>query len=376
MKQILCLSLIILLAACKQPKTQNSKPNTTFYGLIGKDSVFQYTLMNQKGMEVDILNYGGTITNLFVPDKQAVLGDVVLGFDSLSGYLQKGNPYFGCLVGRYANRIAHAKFTLDGKEYQLAANNNGNTLHGGLKGFDKVIWTVLAHTDTSLTLQYKSADGEEGYPGNLTATVVYSLTPANGLHIDYTATTDKATPVNLTNHSYFNLSAGKDSTILNHVLGIATEGYLEVDSLLIPTGKTAYLGEEVDYAPNTMLAWMDFGVAKPIGRDLDKVKGGYDHNWNVSVSDNKTVPVADLYDPGSGRFMQIFTDQPGLQFYSGNFLDGSLTGKKGMKYVLHGGMALETQHYPDSPNRPDFPNTILRPGETYHTWTEYRFSLK
>jgi len=376
MKQILCLAFIVLFAACKQPKTQNPEPNTRLFGLIGKDSIFQYTLMNKKGMEVDILNYGGTITNLFVPDKQGVLGDVVLGFDSLSGYLQKGNPYFGCLVGRYANRIAHAKFTLDGKEYQLAANNNGNTLHGGIKGFDKVIWAVLSHNDTSLTLQYKSADGEEGYPGNLTATVVYTLTPENGLHIDYTATTDKATPVNLTNHSYFNLSAGKDSTILNHVLGIATEGYLEVDSLLIPTGVTAYLGEEVDYAPNSMLAYMDFGVAKPIGRDIGHVKVGYDHNWNVSVSDRKTVAIADLYDPTSGRFMQIFTDQPGLQFYSGNFLDGSLTGKKGMKYVLHGGMALETQHYPDSPNRPEFPNTILKPGEVYHTWTEYRFSVK
>lgn len=375
MKQILCLAFIVLLAACKQPKTQNPEPNTKLFGLIGKDSVFQYTLMNKKGMEVDILNYGGTITNLFVPDKQGVLGDVVLGFDSLSGYLQKGNPYFGCLVGRYANRIAHAKFTLDGKEYQLAANNNGNTLHGGIRGFDKVIWSVLAHNDTSLTLQYKSADGEEGYPGNLTATVVYTLTPENGLHIDYTATTDKATPVNLTNHSYFNLSAGKDSTILGHILKIDANYFNIVDSTLIPTGEFGFLGFEAKRRKDSSNSAMDFTQEKAIGRDLSKVAGGYDHNW-ILFSTKNQENMASLYEPVSGRFMQIFTDQPGLQFYSGNFLDGTLTGKQGMKYVLHGGLALETQHYPDSPNRPDFPNTILKPGETYHTWTEYRFSVK
>jgi aldose 1-epimerase len=387
MKQILCLAFIVLFAACKQPNTQHSTPNTKFYGLIGKDTVFQYTLLNQKGMEVDILNYGGTITNLFVPDKQGVLGDVVLGFDSLSGYLQKGNPYFGCLVGRYANRIAHAKFTLDDKEYQLAANNNGNTLHGGIKGFDKVIWNVLSNNDTSLVLQYKSADGEEGYPGNLTATVVYTLTPENGLHIDYTATTDKATPVNLTNHSYFNLSAGKDSTILKHELGIWAECYLKVDSTLIPTKRSDSFVEHRHGPLPKEEQFMDFPPIpvdtalkihpKQIGEEIDQVKGGYDHNWVLyQQMHDKKDPYAFLFDPTSGRYMEIFTDQPGLQFYSGNFLDGSLTGKKGMKYVLHGGMALETQHYPDSPNRPEFPNTILKPGETYHTWTEYRFSVK
>lgn len=333
--------------------------------MINTDSILKYTLSNKQGMRVSIINYGGTITNIFVPDNKGEMGDVVLGFDSLSGYLQKDDPYFGSLVGRYANRIANASFTLDGKKYDLAANNNGNSLHGGLKGFDKVIWKVEKFNEKSIQLYYKSSDGEEGYPGDLRVYVDYILLDDNSLHIVYSAITDKATPVNLTNHSYFNLSAGKEATILDHELMIAASRYTEVNDVLIPTGKLP----EVKGGP------MDFNKAKPVGKDIASVKGGYDHNW-VLDKNHESGLVASLYDPGSGRLLEVFTSEPGIQFYSGNFLDGSLTGKKGIRYVLHGGCCLEAQHFPDSPNQPSFPNTILKPGEEYNQQTIYKFSVR
>ena len=372
-KNLVILIIAAIFLSCKlMPKEEekvNIKPMTekTLYGMIGTDSVFQYTLTNKKGMVVKILNYGGTVTDIITPDKHGKMGDVALGYDSLSGYRQPGNPYFGVLVGRYGNRIANAKFTLDGKEYTLAANNGPNTLHGGLKGFDKVVWTVKSFDDASLSLSYLSKDGEEGYPGNLSVDVTYSLSDDNGLKIEYTAVTDKATPLNLTNHCYFNLSAGADSTILDHELMLKADKYTPVNRTLIPTGKI----DDVKGTP------MDFTTSKKIGKDIANVTGGYDHNWVLNRSGNGLEMIASVYHAGSGRYMEVFTTQPGIQFYTGNFLDGRLKNtRNGMKYVKHAALCLETQHFPDSPNQPSFPNTILKPGETFHETTVYKFSTK
>ena len=336
------------------------------YGKIGEQEIKQYTITNPNGVIVKILNYGGTITNIIVPDKKGEFGDVVLGFDSLSGYLQKTNPFFGSLVGRYANRIAHAKFTLDGKTYSLAANDHGNSLHGGIKGFDKVVWTSAPVSDSSLKLFYESMDGEEGYPGKLSVEVTYTLTSNNELKIEYTASSDKPTPVNLTNHSYFNLSAGADSTILDHELMLNGDKYTAVNTSLIPTGNL----------PDVKKTPMDFTSPKKIGNDLGRVEGGFDHNWVLNKKKNALELAAALYHPASGRYMEVYTTQPGVQFYTGNFLDGTLKGKNGKIYVKHAGLCLETQHFPDSPNQPSFPNTILKPGETFHEVTIYKFSVK
>ena len=338
------------------------------FGTLDNMPVTKYTLINPSGMEVSILNYGGTITDIIVPDKNGSKGDVVARFDSLSGYLQKGNPFFGSLVGRYGNRIANAQFSLDGKKYTLAANNDGNSLHGGNKGFDKVVWKAEKMAgDSSLELTYLSKDGEEGYPGNLSVKVVYTLTNDNALKIDYTATTDKPTPVNLTNHSYFNLSAGRDSTILGHQLMINADKFTEVNDKLIPTGKL----------PGVKGGPMDFTASKEVGRDIGQVKGGYDHNFVLVKQGNELSKAAEVYDPGSGRVMEVWTTQPGVQFYTGNFLNGQLVNTPGnVKYNKHAALCLETQHYPDSPNQPAFPTTILKPGETYSQTTIYKFGTK
>lgn len=340
------------------------------YGEVDGNKITQYTLTNPNGMSVKIINYGGTVTDIMTPDKNGKMGNVVLGYDSLAGFLQTGNPYFGCLVGRYANRIANAKFTLDGKVHTLAPNNNGNSLHGGTKGFDKRVWTASdINTDSvsSIKFTYDSKDGEEGYPGNLHSEVVYTLTKNNELKIEYKATTDKATPVNLTNHCYFNLSAGADSTILDHELMLKADKYTPVNDKLIPTGRI----DDVKGTP------MDFTVAKKIGRDLPQVTGGYDHNWVLNKSGNNLEMIASLYHPANGRYMEVYTTEPGIQFYSGNFLDGTLKNTRGgAKYIKHAGLCLETQHFPDSPNQPAFPNTILKPGETYTQTTVYKFSVK
>ncbi len=338
-----------------------------YFGVIGNDTVYAYTITNGKGLKAVVSNYGATLLELWIPDRSGVSGDVILGFDSLSGYLQKGNPYFGATVGRFANRIGHAAFTVDGKMYKITANESGNTLHGGLKGFDKVIWTVDQVNDSSLVLSYTSQDSEEGFPGNLSVKVEYRVSSKNGnvLSVNYTALTDKKTPVNLTNHAYFNLSAGKDSTILNEEMTIYSDKYTVVNSSLIPTGELL----EVQNGP------MDFRKSKKIGKDIQLLPGGYDHNFVIERrSDSGLTRAASLYDPGSGRLMNILTSQPGIQFYTGNFLDGTLTGRNGKKIVKHGGLCLETQHYPDSPNQPSFPNTILEPGQTYNELTVYQFS--
>ncbi len=337
------------------------------YGQFNNEPVTQYTLTNPSGMQVSIINYGGTVTDIITPDKDGNKANVILGYSSLEGYTQKGNPYFNALIGRYGNRIADGKFKLDGKEYTLAGNDHGNSLHGGNKGYDKVLWQASKPAgDSSLELSYISKDGEEGYPGTLTVKVIYTLTAANELKIDYTATTDKATPVNLTNHCYFNLSGGKDSTILGHELQIFADRFTEVNDKLIPTGKL----------PAVKGGPMDFTSFKTVGKDIANVKGGYDHNWVLNKKESSFEKIAILKENVSGRQMEVWTNEPGVQFYSGNFLDGTLTNTRdGQKYVKHAGLCLETQHFPDSPNQPSFPTTILKPGETYKQSTVYKFDV-
>jgi aldose 1-epimerase len=371
----LLLAVSVFLFSCNN-NTESTATNTITktsitekpFGSFNNEAVTEYTLTNAGGMQVSIINYGGTVTKIITKDKEGKFGDVILGFDSIAGYTQKGNPFFGALIGRYGNRIAKGHFTLDGATYTLAQNNNGQSLHGGLKGFDKVMWKAEKQAgDSSLKLTYLSKDGEEGYPGNLSVEVVYTLTADNGLKIEYAATTDKATPVNLTNHAYFNLSAGSDSTILDHELMLKANKFTEVDSVLIPTGKL----------PDVKNTPMDFTVAKKIGKEIDAVKGGYDHNWVLNKTGNALESIATLYHAGSGRLMEVFTTEPGVQFYSGNFLDGTLTNTiNKQKYVLHAGLCLETQHFPDGPNQPSFPNTILKPGEKYTHTSLYKFSVK
>lgn len=358
-------ALIISCNSSESKKTESTKAGISKadWGKVDGKEVFLFTLVNNKGTEVKISNYGGTVTSFITPDKNGKKSEIIVGFDSLDQYLQKP-PYFGALIGRYGNRIANAKFTLDGTTYQLAANNGKNTLHGGLKGFDKVVWDATIPNDSvpSLTLKYLSKDGEEGFPGNLNVTVKYTLTDQNELKIEYEAQTDKATPVNLTNHTYFNLSGDVNNTILDESLMIDADQYTPVDSTLIPTGKiTAVKGTPYD-----------FTSSKKIGKDIDQVKGGYDFNWVLNRKDSSLQKVAVLSDSISGRTLEVYTTEPGLQFYTGNFLDGKFINRDGKPIKLHAALCLETQHFPDSPNEPGFPSTILRPGEKYHSETIYK----
>jgi aldose 1-epimerase len=333
-----------------------------------------YTLINANGCEAKITNYGGIVVSLRVPDREGNLSDVVLGFDSFEPYL--GNhPHFGALIGRYGNRIGKAEFVLDGEEYALAANNEENHLHGGLEGYDKVVWEAEVVEDDdgpALELEYLSPDMEEGYPGNLSVEVLYRLTEDNGLRIDYRATTDKKTVVNLTHHSYFNLENGGASDILGHEVMIAADRFTPVDEGLIPTGEL----RSVEGTP------LDFRQPVAIGARIDqddeqmKFGGGYDHNWVLNNQDGTLALAARVHEPTTGRVMEVYTTEPGLQFYSGNFLDGSQLGKGGAAYEHRSGFCLETQHYPDSPNKPEFPSTVLEPGEVYTQTTIYKFSTK
>ncbi len=331
-----------------------------------------YTLTNANGLEARIMTYGATVVSLKVPDRHGKLGDVVLGYETLDGYL-KSSPYFGAIVGRYGNRIGKGSFSLNGTQYSLPKNNGENTLHGGIKGFDKVVWKakqVKSKNGVGLSLSYLSKDGEEGFPGNLSVTVVYTLTNNNELKIEYSATTDKTTVVNLTHHSYFNLAG--EGGILNHELMINANKFTPVDSGLIPTGEL----RSVKGTP------MDFTKSTPIGARIDQqdeqltLGKGYDHNWVRKYNTGRLALAARVYDPGSGRVMEVATTEPGLQFYSGNFLDGSITGKAGQVYKQRYGFCLETQHFPDSPNKPAFPSTVLKPGQRYKTTTIYKFSAK
>ena len=317
--------------------------------------VYVYTLANKNGVEVSITNFGGAITSIKAPDRNGVFADVVLGYDTLDDYVK--NPrYFGALIGRYANRIAGGKFSLNGVDYQLAQNNGANHLHGGNKGFDKRVWNA-AETESGLILEYFSKDGEENYPGDLDVAVSYSLNDQNELRIEYQANTDKDTIINLTNHSYFNLAG--HGTILDHELTLNADSFTPVSDDLIPTG-------EISAVEGTS---MDFRTARTIAT------GGYDHNFVLKDWKRGSIrSVARLREPVSGRVMEVLTTQPGIQFYSGNFLDGSLIGKGGVAYEKYAALCLETQHYPDSPNHPNFPTTVLRPGETYNEITVYKFT--
>lgn len=331
-----------------------------------------FSLTNKNGMVVKILNYGGRITQLWVPDKNGKMEDVVLAYEDLKGSMTD-KSYLGVIVGRYANRIGNAKFTLDGVEYKLAANDNGNQLHGGLQGFDKVIWNaepIKNKNSVSLKLSYLSKDGEEGYPGNLSVTVIYTLAESNELQMDYFATTDKRTVINLTNHAYFNLAGAGRGDILDHVMTINAEKFTPVDANLITTGELA----TVKGTP------MDFTTPTSIGARINEkyeqlIKGrGYDHNWVLNKKDDSLTLAAKVYEPKSGRILEVLTTEPGIQFYSGNFLDGSIIGKNGMVYKHRYGFCLETQHFPDSPNKPQFPSVVLNPGEKYFSKTIYKFS--
>lgn len=336
------------------------------FGKTGNKDVYLFTLTNRHGITVKITNYGGIITEILMPGKDQKTGNIVLGYDNLQAYVAN-SPYFGAIVGRYANRIAKGEFTLDGVTYKLARNNGNNALHGGIKGFDKVVWDAAEYSDTAisrLTLKYLSPDREEGYPGNLTVVVTYTLNNHDELLMCVEAVSDKATPVNICNHSYFNLN-GADSDILGHILMIPADEYTEVNDQLIPTGKLP----EVKGSP------MDFNTPTPIGKRIDMVKGGYDHNYVLRKKPGEMSVAAVFSDPGSGRKVTIETTQPGIQFYSGNFLDGSCKGKGGKVYNKHYGFCLETQHFPDSPNQPGFPNTILKPGIPYIEKTTFRFSV-
>lgn len=336
-------------------------------------AVDEYTLTNANGMVMKVITYGGIITSLTAPDKQGDFSNVVLGYDNLAQY-QKENPFFGAIIGRYGNRIAKGKFTLDGTAYTLETNDGSNHLHGGVQGFDKVVWQAAempSEKEPGLKLTYLSPDGAGGYPGNLNTTVTYQLKEDNSLAISYEATTDKTTVVNLTQHTYFNLSADPATTILDHVLMLAADKYLPVDATLIPTGELAPVADTP----------FDFPTPKPIGQDIavendQLMKGkGFDHCW-VLNSTGGAAPVATLYHPATGRFMEVFTEEPAIQFYSGNFLDGTLPVPGGGTYSLRSGLCLETQHYPDSPNQPSFPSVVLQPGEKYLTTTSYKFSVK
>lgn len=328
-----------------------------------------FTLTNKNGMRIKVTDFGATLVCLEVSDKSGKMADVILGYDSLEGYLND-KPYFGCTVGRYANRIAKGQFSLEGKEYALAKNNDENHLHGGVKGFNKVLWTaepVPGQGSRGVKFSYRSPDGEEGYPGNLDCSVTYTLTDDNEVKLDYTAQTDKTTHVNLTNHAYFNLAGQGTGDILNHELELVSSKFTEVNSGLIPTGEL----KDVAGSP------LDFTQRTSIGSRIAQVEGGYDHNFALT----KTAPdqlelAARLVESASGRVMEVLTTEPGIQLYTGNFLDGTVIGKNGKAYQRHWALCLETQHFPDTPNQPNFPSTVLKPNETYKTTTVYKFSVQ
>jgi len=379
MKNIYYLVLTLAIISCESTKKKENMSlfniNKEFFGKTTDGAIVdQYTLKNSNGMEVSIISYGGIITSWKAKDRNGNYRDIVLGFNNLSDY-ETISPYFGALIGRYGNRIRKGKFSLDGVEYNLAVNNGENHLHGGLKGFDKVIWDVEEEVNdksVSLILRYTSSDMEEGYPGNLDVKVTYTLTNDDELRVRYEAETDKKTIINLTQHSYFNLSAGLSRDILSHEITINSDSYLPVDQTLIPTGEL----RDVGGTP------FDFRESKSIGDDINNDNkqltfgNGYDHCWVLKDQNQGVRFVASAYEELSGRLLEVFSDQPGLQFYSGNFLDGSLNSKGDGFYNFRTGFCLETQHYPNSPNEINFPSTLLKPGERYLSETIFRFSVK
>jgi aldose 1-epimerase len=367
----LALFLALALSASSVLAAGAPKVQKVPFGSAGGKPVDAYILTDSGGMVAKVITYGATLTELDTPDRNGNMDDVVLGFDSIDGYLRK-EPYFGAIVGRVGNRIAKGRFTLNGQTYQLATNDGPNHLHGGVKGFDKVVWAaeVVPGDVPAVRFTYVSRDGEEGYPGNCTVTATYSITNGNELKIDYTVTTDKDTPVNVTNHSYFNLGGAEKGDILGHELMLNADRFTPVDATLIPTGEL----KAVEGTP------MDFRRWTPIGAHIKEVGGnpvGYDHNFVVNGGGGgKLSLVASVYEPKSGRAMEVSSTEPGVQFYSGNFLDGTITGKKGVVYKQYWGLALETQHFPDSVNHPNFPSYVLKAGDTYRSTTIYRFAAR
>lgn len=368
---LIIIMLSILSFNCSESNQQLTPGKRLFGKLNNGKEVYMYTLKNKNGMTAEITNYGATVVSLFAPDKNGKFADVILGYDSLQSY-ENGTSYFGAIVGRYGNRIGKGRFTLEGKTYQLTINNGENHLHGGTIGFNKKLWTTDLFDGHSLKMTLVSPDGDQGYPGTLTLTVNYTLTDNNELKIDYSATTDKPTILNPTNHCYFNLTGNPQNKILNHVLMINADKYTPIDSEFITTGEIA----KVAGTP------MDFRDPTPIGKRINenfiqlKNGKGYDHNWVLNDYNGKVREAATVYDPSSGRELEVLTDQPGIQFYSGNFLDGSEIGKGGIHYQHRTGMCLETQHFPDSPNKKNFPSVELKPGEKFSSTTIYKFTTK
>jgi len=366
------LLLFLLVSTALVTHAQATVTKETFGKTAEGESVDLYTLRNAHGVEAKITNYGGIVTSLKVPDRSGKFDDIVLGFNDLDSYL-KGHPYFGAIIGRYGNRIAKGRFTLNGVEYKLAVNNGENHLHGGIKAFDKVVWTgkeSKTAAGPAVTLTYLSKDGEEGYPGNLNVTVVYTLTNHDELRIDYSATTDKDTVTNLTHHSYFNLAGEGNGDILNHRVMINATRFVPTDAGSIPTGELRNVaGTPFDFRKLT-------AIGARINQDEEQLKlgNGYEHNKIINGRPGALRLAAQAFEPRSGRRMQVWTTEPGMQFYTGNFLDGTLTGKSGKIYQRRYGFCFETQHYPDSPNHPAFPTTTLKKGATYRSTTIYRFS--
>ncbi|WP_026753440.1 aldose epimerase family protein [Sediminibacter sp. Hel_I_10] len=362
----------------EKPETMSEETQNIIKSDFGKlddgTIIEQYTLKNTNGVELNVITYGGRITSLKVPNKDGEFENVVLGFDTIEDY-EKDNPFFGALIGRFGNRIANGKFNLEGKEYTLATNDGSNHLHGGVKGFDRVVWTaepIEGTDDSSLKLTYLSKDGEEGYPGNLNVTVLYTLTNDNALEVSYEATSDMATVVNLTQHAYFNLTGDFSKDILEHKVVIDADAFLPVDETLIPTGEIRKVqGTPFDFTSVKQ-------VSKEINADNEQLKRGqgYDHCWILNGDKGVLRFAASAYDDTSGRFMEIYTEEPAIQFYTGNFLDGTLPMPNGGMYAHRTGFCLETQHYPDAPNQKAFPSTVLEPGDTYTTKTIFKFSLK
>lgn len=372
---------VILMASCANQSTNDnalkdstSAPSKLAYQQeVANKKVDLFVLSNKNKLSVSITNFGGRIVSFFVPNKTGGFTDIVLGYDSLNHYLHNSEAFFGALIGRYGNRIAKGKFSLDNNAYTLAINNTPNALHGGPTGFHNRVWTANQTSSQSLELTYLSADGEEGYPGNLTVKVVYTLDDNNSLQMDYTASTDKKTVVNLTNHAYYNLNGAASGTINNHLLMINADNYTPVDSILIPTGVLAsVVGNPFDFRTPRAIGDSLAVVNKQLKNGL-----GYDHNFALNRKPGNDLQLAaSVYGPATGIFMEVFTQEPGIQFYGGNFLDGKLVGKHGKAYEYRTAFCLETQHFPDAPNQPNFASTVLVPGAVYHTTTQYKFSVK
>jgi len=365
----------LLLISCAAFAPAQTVSKESFGKTADGQNIDLYTLRNTHGVEARITNYGGILVSLKVPDRNGKFDDVVLGFNDLDSYLTKNDPYFGAIIGRYGNRIAKGRFTLNGVEYKLAVNNGENHLHGGIKGFDKVVWTgdeMKSKVGPAVVLTYLSKDGEEGYPGNLNVRVVYTLTNNNEIKIDYTATTDKDTVTNLTHHSYFNLAGEGNGDILNHLVTINANRFVPTDAGSIPTGELRNVaGTPFDFLKAT-------AIGARINNDDEQLKlgNGYDHTWVINGRIGTMRLAATAYEAGSGRVMQVWTTEPGVQFYTGNFLNGTLTGKSGKVYARRNGFCFETQHYPDSPNQSSFPTTTLKKGQTYKSTTIYKFSSR